>query len=420
MSDLLELLWETYKDRLFSQNAIARDLSLDHAKQQTVIHQLNELKNQPAKNGLKIKSIGSGFFKIICAEPSEADPIKDLPLPSKKEGLTADSLLASPSGLNHRVSADNVIFSIFNKGLASGTADGSISLSRFLDRVRTDTSWQSQKERINAITDETKRKTAKNSLPAITVSCLITRENQKRAALIDGKFQHTGYIQADFDCPQEEADTLLEKLSQDPHVRIGFKSISNRSKAFFLVKMPQTIHEHDSAWNQLNDYCITQGYGELDPVPKNVNALCYISYDPDVWMKDAIPLPWELLPEPKPVPKAQPSARDTSDLKQLKSALDAIPADEYLSHWIEIGCALHHSDIPDETAFALWDAWSKRSPKYDQTPDQMHYKWNSFATEREKRHGIGYIYYLASQHGWQPPPREIKRRKKKRRYRGGY
>ena len=348
------------------------------------------------------------------------DSAKGNSLSSENEGLTVDFLPVSPSELNYSVSADNVIFSIFNKGLASGAADGSISLNRFLDRVRTDAGWQSQKEQISAITDKAKRTEAKKPLPAITVSCLIARENQKRAALMDGEFHHTGYIQADFDCPPEETDTLLEKLRQDPHVRIGFKSISNSAKAFFLVTIPQTTHEHDSAWHYLNDYCITQGYGELDPVPKNVNALCYISYDTDAWMKNAIPLPWELLPEPKPVPKAQPNARGTDDLKQLKSALDAIPADEYLSQWIEIGCALHHSDIPDETAFALWDAWSQKSPRYDQTPDQMRYKWKRFATELENRHGIGYVYYLANQHGWQHTSREIKRRKKKRRYRGGY
>ena len=90
MEDLLKKLGETYKDRLFSQNAIAKDLSLDHAKQQTVIHQINALKNQPPKNGLRIKSVASGNFKVIRAEPSEADPIKDLPLPPAKEALTGE------------------------------------------------------------------------------------------------------------------------------------------------------------------------------------------------------------------------------------------------------------------------------------------------------------------------------------------
>ena len=90
MEDLLKKLWETYKDRLFSQNAIGRDLSLDHAEQRTVIHQLNELKNQPPKNGMRVKSVASGIFKVIRAEPSEADPIKDLPLPPAKEALTGE------------------------------------------------------------------------------------------------------------------------------------------------------------------------------------------------------------------------------------------------------------------------------------------------------------------------------------------
>ena len=90
MEDLLKKLWKTYKDRPFSENAIARDLSLDHAEQQTVIHQLNALKDQPPKNGLRLKSIGGGFFKVILSEQGEANPTKDLPLPPSKETLTGE------------------------------------------------------------------------------------------------------------------------------------------------------------------------------------------------------------------------------------------------------------------------------------------------------------------------------------------
>ena len=97
-----------------------------------------------------------------------SDQLKGLPLPSKNEGLTGEILPATPAELNHGKSADAVIFSIFNKGSASKEVDGSISLNHFLDRVQTDTGWQRQKARINAITDETKRKAAKKSLPAIT------------------------------------------------------------------------------------------------------------------------------------------------------------------------------------------------------------------------------------------------------------
>lgn len=88
MDDLLKKLWETYKETPFSQNAIGRDLSLNWEEQQTVIHQLNELENQPPKNGLRIKSVASGIFKVIRSEQGEANPTKDLPLSPAKETLT--------------------------------------------------------------------------------------------------------------------------------------------------------------------------------------------------------------------------------------------------------------------------------------------------------------------------------------------
>ena len=90
MKDLLKLLWETYKDRLFSENAIGRDLSLNHTEQQTVIHQINELENQPPKNGLRIKSVGSGIFKVIRTEPNDSDSGKGKPLIGQNEAVTGE------------------------------------------------------------------------------------------------------------------------------------------------------------------------------------------------------------------------------------------------------------------------------------------------------------------------------------------
>ena len=112
MEDLLKKLWETYKDRLFSQNAIAKNLSLDHAKQQTVIHQINELKNQPPKNGLRIKSVGSGIFKVIRTEPNEGDSGKGKPLIGQNEAVTGEMSEGFPeqsreNAQNHADSTDD-------------------------------------------------------------------------------------------------------------------------------------------------------------------------------------------------------------------------------------------------------------------------------------------------------------------------
>ena len=105
MSDnaLLNLLWDTYKDTTFSQNALPRDLSLSREDEQAIIHQLNTLKDQPPQNGLKIKSVASGIFKVIRSEPSEAD---SLPLTDQNEAVTGqnETVFLSTNRANEQIS----------------------------------------------------------------------------------------------------------------------------------------------------------------------------------------------------------------------------------------------------------------------------------------------------------------------------
>ena len=75
---LLALLWDRYKDTTFSQNAIGRDLSLNREDEQATIHQLHTLKDQPPQNGLKIKSVASGIFKVIRSAQNEGNSPKGL------------------------------------------------------------------------------------------------------------------------------------------------------------------------------------------------------------------------------------------------------------------------------------------------------------------------------------------------------
>ena len=84
----------------------------------------------------------------------------------------------------------------------------------------------------------------------------------------------------------------------------------------------------------------------------------------------------------------------TSELyKDLQEALTFILADDY-DVWIQAGMAL--KSVPG--GFALWDAWSQKSDKYDR--EVMQGKWDSFAAE-----GVTYrsIFYRAKMAGWFNP-----------------
>ena len=280
MEDLLKKLWETYKDRLFSQNAIGRDLSLNHAEQQTVSHQINELENQPPKNGLRIKSVGSGIFKVIRSEQGEANPTKDLPLAPVKETLAGDF--------------EN--FSFFQRGDQSQKPQHTGNIHQLHDKLTSNPAWEAKIAEILRLSHAPEaQSTAKAKLPAFTPSIML-HSSAMRRAVKDGDFTHTHLIQADFD-HSPDFDTLFEELKADTHARLVFHSPRGNVKALIRVQPVNTVAEHRSAFQAVADYCLGQGYGEIDSKPKNIAALCFISYDPLAVLKDAVPLTWELLPE---------------------------------------------------------------------------------------------------------------------------
>ena len=285
-------------------------------------------------------------------------------------------------------------FSFFASVNNSKEAIGEGTIEQLHQKIVSNSAWAEKIEMLRRIeTEAEQKKFKKNAIPAITASVWI--KNGMRQELRDGNFTHTNLIQADLDdCPNPAA--VLEKLKNDPHARLIFRSPRGRVKALMKVKPVETIHDHNSAWEAVNAYCKERGYGKMDPVPKAINSLCIISHDPEAILKDAISLHWE--PLPKATYPSPAKRRFTSD-SNLQSALDAIPPDDY-EVWAEVGMALYH----DGRSFDMWDAWSQKSEKYHQTPAEMRSKWESFATDREDKHRRGYIFYLAEQYGWQPSP----------------
>lgn len=70
------------------------------------------------------------------------------------------------------------------------------------------------------------------------------------------------------------------------------------------------------------------------------------------------------------------------------------------STWIKFGMALKREFADD--GFALWDAWSQASAKYD--PDTSERTWASFTdTPGRSQVTLGSIYHLAKHHGWERP-----------------
>jgi len=91
---------------------------------------------------------------------------------------------------------------------------------------------------------------------------------------------------------------------------------------------------------------------------------------------------------------------------QQRGTVDAVNAamrhignpDLHYDEWIRIGMAL--KGALGEEGRSLFDAWSRRSAKYDE--DATIESWNSM---QPRSIGAGTIYYLARLAGWQPDPK---------------
>lgn len=88
------------------------------------------------------------------------------------------------------------------------------------------------------------------------------------------------------------------------------------------------------------------------------------------------------------------------ELERLREALQVIPANDRET-WLRVGMAIHN-DVGGQDGFALWDAWSQSSAKYDPV-DQMRV-WRSF---RRRPMGdavqLPTVYGLAHEHGLSKP-----------------
>lgn len=107
------------------------------------------------------------------------------------------------------------------------------------------------------------------------------------------------------------------------------------------------------------------------------------------WVRDLARGPFAAVPY-------MPATRmvDVQQIDDLRAALAEIPADDY-HQWVNFGNAL--SEL-GQAGFALWDAWSQKSSKYD--PQAVTRKWRSF---KGGAFQLESIFFVAQERGWENP-----------------
>jgi hypothetical protein len=104
-----------------------------------------------------------------------------------------------------------------------------------------------------------------------------------------GQKTHTGLLQVDIDHIDGEVPAVRERLKADPHVAFGYVSPSGEGLKLGLRIDP---HHHEASFAAARIY-FQERYGRnIDSRVKDRLRLCFVSDDPELWIRDdAVPLP---------------------------------------------------------------------------------------------------------------------------------
>lgn len=334
--------------------------------------------------------------------------------------LTESSQPPKSQLFSRSVDLSNLRVSLFPHNRAQ-KKERDVSLLELQELVRNHHSIKSRTKAIREGLKTSKHKTnIKAGLPAVTLSIQITRHNGTRKGIQQGEFVPSGIVQADFD-EHDDFDTLYQALKKDPHAVVVFRSPSGKVKAGFRVDpIPTNRGEQRGAFAEIQRYgCETYG-GVIDGAPKALNSFCYLAHDPDVYLNlEASALSYTYTPPAQRIQQAIKSEAELTALTiKVTSALNHIDPDAGYQDWLQVGMALHDSDIDDDDALSIWDNWSQRSKDYDSS--ELEAKWGTFgqgednnvdeegnASEEDdgedSKVTIGSIFHYALKGGWSPP-----------------
>lgn len=267
-----------------------------------------------------------------------------------------------------------------------------VHLTEVFDLIRTGTIKQ-HIDAIRAEQDTTKRETLKRNTPAITLSGIF----KERHAMGDF-IKHTGLIQVDFDNvnnPQE----IKGKLIEDPYTYSCFISPSGTGvKA--IVKIPPDKESHEKQFFHLSQYYLDTYGLEMDKKCKDISRLCFLSYDPELFVNDQSRLfNWtdNLTGDRTPTKIANRSTDITIEVEKIVARIEASGIDITADYadWLKLGFAL--ADGLGVNGLPFYHRLSRFYPGY-----------NSAACEKQfyhclngKRNGIAIktFFQIAKEHG---------------------
>lgn len=158
------------------------------------------------------------------------------------------------------------------KGARDTNAKSQMTIDEFLYGVKNG-KWQNECEKIQACkTKEERSKMKKETASAVTISGTFLQ--RAKANLIE----HSGFICIDFD---DFDFSKYEQIKTDQYTYGCFRSVSGLGLAVIVKIKPE---KHEESFDFLQRYYF-QTYGAvIDPLPRNVASLRFVSYDPDTFI----------------------------------------------------------------------------------------------------------------------------------------
>lgn len=258
-----------------------------------------------------------------------------------------------------------------------------MSIDTFLDGIKLGR-WKEQVETVRTCTDKESRDNAKRSVPSVTVSGTFTKRRQS------DMIAHSGFICIDVDV-QFDRSTLC----RDPYTYALFDSVSQQGVAI-IVRINPDKHSESFDYLQRHYY---ENYGlVIDPLPRNVVSLRFVSYDPHLYINPTSRVSKSITPKPKPI-KSIPVVYTGDQISQLvRDAVDrGVNIAESYEDYLNLSFAL--ADELGESGRSHFHSLASLSAKYSSEQADRQY---TIALKREgngRRVTIGTFYHMLKQAG---------------------
>jgi VirE N-terminal domain/AAA domain len=226
----------------------------------------------------------------------------------------------------------------------------------------------------------------KKQLPAVLPSGQFSKRGN------DALVMHSGLLCADLDSLGQRRPEIREQLKQSPHVFCYFLSPTGDGLKVW-VRVPAEATKHAASFRAVGKQILELTGIQIDQSCKDAARLCFMSYDPQLYVnvnaQEIKPLP----ESKKPKLRRHSADRDTKPYKaQIREMLGVIPKRPDYPDWVKVVAAVGDA-LDDPDAIEVLNEWSPEERKGEYADKLRH---------RLKDVRVGTLIHLARERGWTP------------------